>query len=187
MPATDYLKYYALEAFLFETVHDRFHADKSVGAFDFFSIVIWKANRAKSKIARRLLSKAQNADEGLDPIARRLTASLYHAPDDRERLRILLHDWGFLLPMASAILTVLWPASFTIYDIRVCDELGAFHKLGDWTDFDRVWPAYQDYRSKLHQLAPAGLPLRDADRYLWGRSAARQLERDIQVRFPAGA
>ncbi len=183
MPATDYFNYYALEASLFDGVHNRFHADKSVGAFDFFSIVIWKANRAKSTIARRLLSKAQNAGEDLDSIARRLTTSLYHAPDDRERLRILLHDWGFLLPMASAILTVLWPASFTVYDIRVCDELGDCHKLGNRTDFDRVWSGYLEYRSKLQPHAPAGLTLRDADRYLWGRSAARQLERNIQARF----
>lgn len=38
-------------------------------------------------------------------------------------------------------------------------------------------------RSKLQHLAPAGLTLRDADRYLWGRPAARQLERDIQAHF----
>ena len=54
----DYLRYYDLETYLFEDVRRRFHAERSLSAFDFFSIVIWKANRAKSKIAHRLLSKA---------------------------------------------------------------------------------------------------------------------------------
>jgi len=53
----DGLRYYDLEAYLFEDVHKRFKTEGSIGAFDFFSIVIWKANRAKSRIAKRLLSK----------------------------------------------------------------------------------------------------------------------------------
>ena len=51
----DHLAYYDLEAYLFGTVGPRFLNDGRLNAFDFFSIVIWKANRAKSKIARRLL------------------------------------------------------------------------------------------------------------------------------------
>ncbi len=38
----DYLKYYDLEAYLFDDLRKRFHEDGSLGAFDFFSIVIWK-------------------------------------------------------------------------------------------------------------------------------------------------
>ena len=42
-------------------------------------------------------------------------------------MRILIEDWAFRLPMASAILTVLYPDSFTVYDIRVCSELQNHH------------------------------------------------------------
>jgi hypothetical protein len=54
----DFLGYYNLEPYLFDIVSPRFHQEGSLNAFDFFSIVIWKANRAKSRIAKRLLSQA---------------------------------------------------------------------------------------------------------------------------------
>ena len=37
-----------------------------------------------------------------------------------------MDEWGFRLPMGSAILTVCFPASFSVYDTRVCDQLGDF-------------------------------------------------------------
>ena len=48
MMSLDYQRYYDLETFLFEDVNRRFRDNGSIGAFEFFSIVIWKANRAKS-------------------------------------------------------------------------------------------------------------------------------------------
>lgn len=55
----NYCRYYDLETFLFEDVTKRFDDDGSIGAFDLFSIVIWKANRAKSKTAKRLRNLAK--------------------------------------------------------------------------------------------------------------------------------
>lgn len=40
MSELDYRRYYDLETFLFGDVSPRFHAEGSIGAFDFFSIVI---------------------------------------------------------------------------------------------------------------------------------------------------
>jgi hypothetical protein len=154
----DYVRYYDRERYLFEDVHQRFHAEQSVGAFDFFSIVIWKANRAKSKIAHRLQAKATPAHGDLDMIVRRLTASLYQAPDHRERLRLLLQDWGFLLPMASAILAVFWPDDFTIYDTRVCDQLKRYEELAGWSNFERVWQGYCEYRGAVRSAVSNDLP-----------------------------
>jgi hypothetical protein len=54
----DYLKYYDLEKYLFEDVRQRFHKEGKLDAFDLFSIVIWKANRSKSRLAHRLAKKA---------------------------------------------------------------------------------------------------------------------------------
>jgi hypothetical protein len=124
----DYSRYYDLESYLFVDVHNRFHEEGSVGAFDFFSIVVWKANRAKSKAARRLVSRDPDGRSDLEAIVRDLTAALRHAPDARERLRILLGDWGFYLPMATSVLSVFWPEEFSVYDIRVCDQLGRFKR-----------------------------------------------------------
>ena len=102
----DYLKYYNLEQYLFEDVHQRFHSEHSLGAFDFFSIVIWKANRAKSKIALKLLAYGPERKRDLEAIVRTLTSALYNCSNHKERLRLLMVDWKFAVPMASAILSV---------------------------------------------------------------------------------
>ena len=51
----DFRKYYHLESYLFDEVRPRFLEQGYLTAFDFFCIVIWKANRSKSNIARMLL------------------------------------------------------------------------------------------------------------------------------------
>lgn len=175
----DGLRYYHLETYLFEDVHLRFQSGGSLSAFDFFSIVVWKANRSKSRVARRLLAKAPEGAADLDAIVRHLTQSLFDAPNHRERLRILLDDWGFLLPMATAVLTVLWPDFFTVYDIRACEQLGGHHELAGWSGFDRIWSGYERFRGAVLAAGPDGASLRDRDRYLWGTSSAQQLQKDI--------
>lgn len=51
--------------------------------------------------------------------------------------------------MASAILTVLYPNDFTVYDIRVCDELKDFHGLKHTTNFENIWSGYQAYKQNV--------------------------------------
>jgi hypothetical protein len=173
-----YLSYYDLERYLLEEVNPRFHAEGSIGAFDLFSIIIWKANRAKSKIAKRLLTRFLD----LETAARTLTAAAYKAPIAEQRLLILLGGFGFGLPMATAILSMLYPDEFTVYDVRVCEQLNRFQNLGNRTPA-RVWPEYQQYRQAVLDTAPTGLSLRDADRYLWARSTADQLRGQIATGF----
>jgi hypothetical protein len=176
------LRYYDLERYLFEDVHARFHSDGSLGAFDFFSIVIWKANRAKSRIARLLWSNRQEAESDLESIVRRLTTTLHRAAESRERLRILW-DWGLSIPMASAVLAVLWPTEFSVYDYRVCMELGAHGRLGNTSSFDRLWDGYLAYIEAVRQCPPRNDTLRDKDRVLWARSSIRQLQQDLRRGF----
>ncbi len=178
----DYLKYFDREYYLFEDVHPRFRAEHSLGAFDFFSIVIWKANRAKSKIARRLLKQEHKGKRDLESRCRALTASLHDASDHKERFRLLINDWGFALPMASAILAVCWPEDFPVYDYRVRDQIKDFPKLST-RNFEKLWDHYEEYRVRVSKLIPMGLSLRDKDRYLYGKSNALQLKNDIRRSF----
>jgi hypothetical protein len=180
---TDYLKYYNLEGYIFEDAHQRFHTEHSMGAFDLFSIIIWKANRAKSKIALKLLAHDPAGRRDLEAIARTLTASLYEAQDHKERLRLLMKDWKFALPMASSILSVCYPEDFTVYDYRVRELLDNFPHINNLIDFEKIWTGYNEYKMKVSQLAPIELNLRDQDRYLWGKSTALQLEADIRQLF----
>lgn len=176
----DYRQFYDLESYLFDVVGQRFRDNGRLEAFDFFCIVIWKANRAKSRIAKRLLAGGVG---GLDEAVRRLTEGIAERPEPKDKLRYLLEAWGFRLPMASAILTVLYPDDFSIYDVRVCGTVEGFHALGNWTDVDRVWEGYKQYLARVREEDPHGSSLRDADRYLWGKSFHDQLRRDIERRF----
>lgn len=181
------VEYYHLERYIFDVVHRRFHREHSIGAFDFFSIVIWKANRAKSKVAKRLFAKTNPGEGDLESIVRRLTRGLYRAPDGRERLRLLIDDWKPRLPMASAILTVFWPDEFTVYDIRVCDQLGGHRHLAECTNLERLWQGYRDYVRAVNDAIRAPLRLRDKDRCMWARSVTAQLVDDINSGFAKSA
>jgi hypothetical protein len=172
------LQYYDLESYLLDVVRPRFQDSKTLTAFDFFSIVIWKANRAKTKIARRLLRRRGSLDEAVQA----LCADLYSAVDDEQRLSVMLSGWGFRLPMATAILTILWPDAFTVYDIRVCDQLQAFHKVAD-KSVSKIWPEYQAYREAVTTAVPEQELLRDKDRVLWSRNAIARLEADVKSGF----
>ena len=178
----DFQQYYYLENYLFHTVQPRFLEQGYLSAFDFFCIVIWKANRAKSKIAKRLLSK-KHAD--LDSAVYELTTKLSQQVTAKDKLAYLWlrGNWGFLLPMASAVLTVLYPEEFTVYDSRVCDMLDDFHNLTNITNIDNLWDRYQKFKAKVEEVAPKDLNLRDKDRYLWGKSFHDQLLIDIQKHF----
>lgn len=175
----DYVGYYSIEQYLFNVVRKRFHDEHSIGAFDFFSIIVWKANRVKSHVARRMLSKGAT---NLDEAARSLTSALFRATSEQHRMSILLDDWGFRLPMASGILTVFWPEDFTIYDTRVCNELAGFHTLVN-RGGQKAWEGYCQFRKAVRDATPSDLSLRDKDRYLFGRSAVKQLQTELETRL----
>lgn len=176
-------KYRRLEAYLFTEVHANFVQDSQLSVQDFFCIVIWKANRAKSKIADKILKQHTDLASGVNSITQRL--SELNAP--KAQMQFLWETSGFRLPMASAILTVLFPADFTVYDYRVCEEIGADKSLASRTNFDNLWVGYLDYKAKVIAAAPEGFSLRKADQYLWGRSFCRQLEEDIEKSFGLGS
>lgn len=185
----DYLQLYHLEEYLFGIVRPSFHRDGYLSAFDFFCIVIWKANRAKSRIAKRLLATHPGT---LNDIIRELTEQLHEKNDDEGRLRVLVKGWDFLLPMASAILTVLYPERFTVYDVRVCESLATrttgshrarLDNLADKTSFDTIWPRYQNYMKAVANEAKHLPTLRDKDRYPWGKSFSDQLVKDVKSGF----
>jgi len=179
----DYLQYYHLERYLFESVSRRFGKTGLLTAFDFFCIVIWKANRAKSKVAARLLAHCPEHDS-LEGAVQALVAAIREADSPQARLAILINDWGFQLPMASAILTVMYPEHFSVYDVRVCDVLGDFSDAAHREPFEAKWKRYDEYLKEVQTAAPGGLSLRDKDRYLWAKSFAQQLEVDIRTGFP---
>ena len=183
----DYGIYHRLEHYVSETVNQSFHKHGELDAFDFFCIIIWKSNRAKSKTAHRIAKLDNLQGKSLDERIRYLTHTLYNIREPKERLRYLMENLGFRLPMASAILTILYPDEFTIYDERVCKQLPKskeHQRLANKSNYDAIWGGYTRYKEAVEEEAPTSMSLRDKDRYLWGRSFHNQLRRDIRYGFP---
>jgi hypothetical protein len=182
MTELDYTKYYDLERYLFDEVSKKFQQDKQLSAFDFFCIVIWKANRSKSKVAHRLLAQGH---KDLHAAVKAVSHAVAGQSDRKARLKVLIEEWGFRLPMASAILAVLYPDDFTVYDVRVCGVLGDFDDA-QYKKFDALWTRYEEYIDRIRKQVPGKATLREKDRYLWGESFESQLRRDIQDCFGEG-
>ena len=72
--------------------------------------------------------------------------------------------------MASAILTVLSPKVFTVYDVRACQQIKPiedFTKLGNCENFAKVWDGCIRYVAAIYAALLQDLSLRDKDRVLW--------------------
>ena len=83
--------------------------------------------------------------------------------------------------MATAILTVLYPADFTVYDTRVCEQLAAFENLAHRKFSDELWADYRRFLEAVSAAVPGRISLRDKDRYLWGRSFHEQVVNDLRA------
>lgn len=170
----DYKKLYNLERYLLEDVKDNFNKREYLTADEFFCIIIWKANRSKTKIKARL----KKIDKNLQKVVRKITSDLFNKKTHKEKLSYLMSpECGFRLPMASAILTILYPSEFTVYDIRVCNMLKNFHKLQNKTNSDKIWEGYQKFKAAVINAVPNEANLRDKDRYLWAKSFCEDLNK----------
>ena len=150
---THYLKFYDAERYLLEDVGTHFREVGTLDPADFYMLFIWKANRAKNNHRDRLKRKAGTFQEAVSQIA----SALYTTSQQRERLRILMMDWGFKLPTATAILAILYPVEFTVYDERVCKELGIPCRP-DQSHSDVLWADYEKFRQSVIDATPPIFP-----------------------------
>lgn len=166
----DYKKFYNLEEYLFEDVRKHFQSREYLTPKEFFCIVIWKSNRAKTRIKSNILGRCSGT---LNSIIKKLTKEIYRERNTKKRLEILLNDWGFRLPMASAILTVLYPEEYTIYDYRVRKQIGMS------SDFSGKKNQIEQYFTEFLPRVRRNreMRLRDSDKYLWGKSFYQDLIR----------
>lgn len=154
---------YNLEAYLFDEVSARFQQTGTLNAYDFYAIVIWKSNRAKTKIKNGL------AQAGLTTEA--LMTRLAEASTPAAKVATLLDVWGIGLPMASAILSVCYPQEFTVLDYRAWDTLQDIGVTGLPSRQPASVDAYLQYCQVCRTFASEHkLSLRDLDRALWAKS-----------------
>lgn len=175
----NYEKYYDLERFLFKDITEFFQLNGYISGVQFYCILIWKADRAKSYNARKIINKEES--KTFDENVKTLTSEIYSAQSDLERIKILF-DWKFLIATASAILTVLYPQRFTVYDYRVVEQ----EELKRFKNLKRNAEKYLEFIEavKALKLEKEFKDLRSKDRYLWGRSRYNSIIRDIESGFP---
>jgi hypothetical protein len=173
--SADYRKFYEAERYLVDEVGANFRKTGVLEPVDLYTIFIWKAERVKNQHKKRLAKLGGSFDKAVRAIA----SGLYNCGNDKDRLKYLMDEWHFLLPTASAILTILYPKVFTVYDWRVCDELKVDYDTWKARGFsDNLWNFYQAFKVAVEQGAPSHLSLRDKDRFLIGRSTRRSIEAD---------
>jgi len=158
-----WLKLYDLEGYLFEEVRRRFEAEQTLRPYDFFAIVIWKSNRAKTKIKRGLA----DASKTVETLMREVSQS----DQPQAKVEVLLRVRGIGPAMASAILTVCYPETFTVLDYRAWETLQQASVDGLPESYPQSPEAYLVYCRACQTLADRmGLSLRELDRALWAKS-----------------
>jgi len=164
---------YDIETYLFEQVGPRFRQEGTLEPFDFFAIVVWKSNRAKTKIMRGLDDAGKSVQELMNEVAQAATP--------REKVEVLISVWGIGLAMASAILTVCDPKTFTVLDYRAWETLRAVSVQGLPQRYPATSDEYLDYCAVCKRLADGvGMCLRDLDRALWAKSWRDDLREMVQ-------
>jgi len=158
-----WLELYDLEGYLFKEVSPRFKAEQTLRPYDFFAIVIWKSNRAKTKIRRGLADAGKTVGV--------LMKEVSEAATPLTKVEVLLQIWGIGLAMASAILTVCCPEEFTVLDYRAWKTLQQASVDGLPESYPQSPEAYLAYCRACQTLADRmGLSLRELDRALWAKS-----------------
>ena len=138
---------------LFEDIRTNFRRRGFLTQEEFFSIVIWKANRAKRKVRKKIKS------------VEKLTRAIHDATDNKRRLEILLNA-GLRLPMASAVLSVLSP-EFAVYDFRVREQIGMQRDISGLKNVIELY--FNEYLAMVEREGK-GRTVREKGQYLWGRS-----------------
>lgn len=194
MPDDSYLKYYWLENEFFPEIRKFFDSKGYLKPEQFFYIIIWKSNYNKPSIKWGLSANKKSLDREVYDLTRKID----RAHSKEERLEILIGNGkgrknqdGFQLAMASAVLTILYPEIFSVYDRRVRSQLK--HPKKEGKKFPDI--SYSRYRTRRYfeeyipQVLRAGreisknskLSLRDCDRLLWAKSRHEELQNFLKV------
>lgn len=170
-----YKQYYSLEEYLFSEVSANFVNNKCLNEAEFFSIIIWKSNRSKTKVLKGVLESKKSIKE--------ITSELFKTKDDKERLGLLTGKngiGGIGIPIASAILTVCFPNNFTVADYRAVHAIKEILKDRDIKINPEYWTPerYFEYRDLCFEIKEKYniRTLRETDKILWGYSFYRDLQ-----------
>lgn len=171
----NFLKYYWLEKDYFPEIREFFFKEHYLKPEQFFAIVFWKSVRPRKLIKDGLRANGKSLDESV----KQLTQKIFNEKNNSKKLQILLdNNKGFKVSMASAILTVLYPEDFTIYDYRVWNQVKNTMDQKEISNKKDVINLYWKF-VKLVKEHTNNFTLRDGDRNLWGKSWHYDLQKFI--------
>lgn len=161
--------YYDLDRYLFDRVTKRFEADQTLCAFDFYAIITWKANRAKTRVRSGLKTANCSPEE--------LMRTVHDTADDRQKMQTLDSIPGIGIPIASAILTVCYPTRFTVMDYRAWETLVDLDRVQSKAMPSGIDGYFEQYLPVCQRLASEErLCIRELDQALWGWSQRKSIE-----------
>jgi hypothetical protein len=164
---------YSLERYLFQRVSQRYAQEQTLTPYDFFAIIVWKSNRAKTKVRRGL----STAHKSVQTLMRQVAET--RRPVDK--VTLLTEIDGIGIRMASAILAVCYPSEFTVLDYRAWGTLCDCEPEGLPRTIPTTPASYVQYCEACARFAAArGISLRDLDRALWARSWENDLNHLIE-------
>lgn len=155
-PITE-VEYWAAQYAYRKADEKAFEAGKNIRNRDYSrinleEIVSWKSKRRKALIA-------QNSDAEIEDA---LSLAL-SAKEPRNALAVLMGLCGVALPMASTILTAVYPDTYTIIDYRAMEALGEPD-----ADYYKLNMYLQNYLPTCRRLSSeASVSLRTLDKALW--------------------
>lgn len=117
-------------------------------------------------VAQRIITSDSLTEGSLEERSNCLTKVLSEKRTLKNRLCYLTNDLKFLLPMTSAILTVLRPNEFTVYDVRACNQLSDRERhlrLANRSGFEEVWERCMAFKKTVEDAVPNVSGLRDQD------------------------
>ncbi len=106
-----YLSLYSTENFLFNKLGPEIKSRGYLIFDDFYKICMWKSRRPKNLYLKNISSVS------------RITKLALKEKDEIKRMEILCGLSGVSVPVASAILTVVYPTKYGIIDIRCLEML----------------------------------------------------------------
>jgi len=155
-----YKKYSNLENYLFGDVSNDFNKNHYLTNEEFFTIIIWKSNRSKTRVLNGIKKSEKTIKE--------ITEEVYKEKELKNKVEILKKIDGIGIPIASAILAVCYPNDFTITDYRATNSLEI---LGEKITKNPALSSssYLDYVNICKKLKDRyNCSLREFDRILWG-------------------
>jgi adenine-specific DNA glycosylase len=116
-----------------------------LSAFDFFATIIWKSDRSKTKVKKGLEKAGKTVEVLMHEVSQ--------AEELQSRVDVLTQIDGIGIAIASAILTVGYPETFTVLDYRVWGILKKHKIVGLPKSYPHNSRTYVRYCEACQKLA----------------------------------